>query len=462
MIGVPALTLPTHLDDDGLPLGTQLVAPQAARTVSCGSVRSSSATTPGTGAGRRTTPTPDPPGTPPVPAAVPTTRCTTRRNEIPMTSRTPRRAARTGLPRTLAVTSTLALTAGLAACSSGSDTDTGSGDDASGDLSGRTLTVAVYAGSWGESFTEAFVEPFEEDTGATVELVPGGPADWLTALRSTQGGTPAYDVVAFTPNVIPSAVSAGVVAELETDRIAEFDQLNSVLVEQSNVDGTQYGVPLTVGSTGIAYRTDQVDEPPTAWSDLLDPAYCGHVAVSPLTFNTGVEFLAGLIDEAGGTITNPDDVDAAFEQLETLADCASAFPADGTSVETALANGDAWVAAHWDGRAFVQQNQGEPIGYSYPESGSVGALTSLFVAEGTEEEDLAYEFLNYVASSEYQPVFSEGTWYAASNDENVYPAQFDEQIASGEGAYDDFVWVDYEAITPQLPDLQARWQQIFG
>ncbi|MFI2103853.1 amidase [Isoptericola sp. NPDC019693] len=28
MIGVPALTLPTHLDDDGLPLGTQLVAPQ--------------------------------------------------------------------------------------------------------------------------------------------------------------------------------------------------------------------------------------------------------------------------------------------------------------------------------------------------------------------------------------------------------------------------------------------------
>ena len=28
MIGAPALTLPTHLDDDGLPLGTQLVAPQ--------------------------------------------------------------------------------------------------------------------------------------------------------------------------------------------------------------------------------------------------------------------------------------------------------------------------------------------------------------------------------------------------------------------------------------------------
>lgn len=374
-------------------------------------------------------------------------------------TRTSRRSPRP-LPRTLAATSALALTAGLAACST---SEPASGDDgASGDLSGRTLKVAVYAGSWGESFTKAFVDPFEADTGATVELVPGGPADWLTALRSTQGGTPAYDVVAFTPNVIPSAVSAGVVAELDTERVEQFDQLNPVLAEQSNVDGTQYGVPLTVGSTGIAYRTDKVAEPPTDWSDLLDPAYCGHVAVSPLTFNTGVEFLAGLINEAGGTITDPDDVDAAFDQLQALADCASAFPADGTSVETALANGDAWIAAHWDGRAFVQQNAGEPIGFAYPASGSVGALTSLFVTEGTEQEDLAYAFLDYVASSEHQPVFSEGTWYAASNDENVYPEQFDEQIASGPGAYDNFVWVDYETITPQLPDLQARWQQIFG
>ncbi|MDN3310837.1 extracellular solute-binding protein [Microbacterium oryzae] len=346
----------------------------------------------------------------------------------------------------------------LASCTGGTG---GADGEGAADGSGETLTVAVYAGSWGESFDKAFIQPFEEETGATVEVVPGGPADWLTSLRSSQGGEPAFDVVAFTPNVVPNAVASKVVAPLDTDRIESFDQLNDTLVAQSNVDDTQYGVPLTVGATGIAYRTDQVETPPTDWSDLLDPAYCGHVAISPLTFNTGVEFLAGLINENGGSISNPDDVDEAFTQLEGIADCASAFPADGTSVESALSNGDAWIAAHWDGRAFVQANAGEPIGYSYPESGSVGALTSLFVAEGTAQEDLAYEFLNYIASSDYQPTFSEGTWYAASNDENVYPDQFAEQIAHGEGAYDDFVWIDYATLSPQLGDLQARWQQIF-
>ncbi len=347
------------------------------------------------------------------------------------------------------VASSVATVSLLAACTGGTSAE----DD--------TLTVAVYAGSWGESFDEAFIQPFEEATGATVEVVPGGPADWLTALRSSKGSSPAFDVVAFTPNVIPSAVAAGVVDPLDTDRIGEFDALNDVLVEQSNIEGTQYGLPLTVGATGIAYRTDKVDPAPTDWSDLLDPEVCGHVAISPLTFNTGVEFLAGLINEDGGSIENPDDVDAAFEKLEGIADCASAFPADGTSVETALSNGDAWIGAHWDGRAFVQANDGEPIGFAYPESGSVGALTSMFVATGTEHEDLAYKFLDVVASSDHQPTFSEGTWYAASNDDNAYPEKFEDQITHGKGAYDDFLWVDYEKLAPQLDELQARWQKIF-
>lgn len=371
-------------------------------------------------------------------------------------------------PRTIAIAIASAIGLTLGACGGSGDEETdapagGTGEAGeSADFSGQTLTVAAYAGSWGESFTRAFVEPFEADTGATVELVPGGPAEWLTALRSSAGGEPAFDVVAFTPNVIPNAVAAGVIQPLDIERIAEFGNLNTTLVEQSTIDGEQYGVPLTVGATGIAYRTDLVTEPPTDWEDLFRPELCGHVAVSPLTFNTGVEFLAGLINADGGTITDAADVDAAFERLEDLADCASAFPADGTSVETALANGDAWIAAHWDGRAFVQQNNGEPIGFAYPESGSVGALTSFFIATDTPSEDLAYAFLEYVASPEHQPTFSEGTWYAASNDTNVYPEQFDEQITSGAGAYDDFVWVDYPTVTPQLADLQARWQEIFG
>ncbi len=354
----------------------------------------------------------------------------------------------------------LTLALALAACGGGSS-DEGSGDP-NAPFDGQTLKVAAYAGSWGESLTKAFVEPFEKNTGATVELVPGDPATWLTGLRSSQGGAPAYDVVAFTPNVIPNAVDAGVVEALDTAKIESFGDLNEVLVEQSNIGGKQYGVPLSVGSTGIAYRSDKVATAPTDWSDLLDPANCGHAGLNPLTFNMGVEFLAGMIREDGGDIQNQADVDAAFTKLAAAKDCFSTFPADAPSVEGALQNGDSWISAHWDGRAFVMQNNGDPVDYAYPASGSVGALTSFFLASNTEQKDLGYEFLNYLADSEYQPTFSEGTWYATSNDTNEYPAKFEEQIKHGEGAYDDFQWIDYQALSPKLADLQAKWQETLG
>lgn len=367
----------------------------------------------------------------------------------------PRLTRRQGL-----IAATLAFTMPLAACGSSSDGGSTSGNG--GSFAGQTLTVAAYAGSWGDSFTKAFVKPFEKATGAKINLVPGDPASWLTALRASRGGTPAYDLTAFTPNVVPAAVDLGVIEPLDTSKIAEWADLNTVLTKQTNIGGKQYGLPLTVGSTGIAYRTDKIKTRPTDWSDFFRPAYCGHVAISPLTFNTGVEFLAGLIREDGGDIQNPADVDAAFKKLKQLKKCASVFPADATSVESALQNGDAWIAAHWDGRVFVMQNNGDPVGYVYPKSGPVGALTSFFVASHTEKESLAYAFLNYLASAKHQPTFAEGTWYAASNDTNKYSAKFDSQIHSGKGAYDNFQWVDYAKLQPKLADMQARWQQIFG
>jgi spermidine/putrescine-binding protein len=108
------------------------------------------------------------------------------------------------------------------------------------------------------------------------------------------------------------------------------------------------------------------------------------------------------------------------------------------------------------------KNNGDPVGYVYPKSGPVGALTSFFVATNTKKESLAYAFLNYLASAKYQPTFSEGTWYAGSNDTNKYSAKFSSQIHSGKGAYDNFQWVDYAKLQPKLADMQARWQQIFG
>lgn len=148
--------------------------------------------------------------------------------------------------------------------------------------------------------------------------------------------------------------------------------------------------------------------------------------------------------------------------LEELEGCVSTFPADSGSMQTALQNGDAWIVPWWDGRAFAMEQDGVDVGFVYPESGAVGALTSYYLAKGSENSDLAYEFLAELAKPENQKVFAEGTWYAASNETNEYSKHFSDRIEYGNKTYEDFAWIDYPTVLPQLNQLQEDWDEAFS
>lgn len=329
-------------------------------------------------------------------------------------------------------------------------------------VTGGTLTVTAFAGAWSETFTKAFVEPFEKRTGAKVQLVPGGAGEWLTQLRAANGNNPPFDLVAFTPDITGQAARAGILEPLDTARIPGFGDLSEVLVDRAGYEDTTYGLPLTTGSTGLAYRTDHITTPPKDWSDLTDPAYCGHVGLPPLTYNPGLELLAGLINEQGGQMSDPAAVDRAFGTLAELQGCTSAYPADSGSMQTALQNGDVWIVPWWDGRAFAMEQSGAPVGFVYPESGAVGALTSYYLTKGSANQDLAYEFLAELANPVNQTVFAEGTWYAASNGKNQYSDEFNARVKSGDDVYRGFAWVDYATAIPNLTAWSQRWNELFS
>ncbi|GHF53270.1 putative spermidine/putrescine transport system substrate-binding protein [Amycolatopsis bartoniae] len=328
--------------------------------------------------------------------------------------------------------------------------------------SGGSITVTAFAGAWSDAFRSSFVEPFEKDTGIKVNLVLGADADWLTKLRAANGKNPPFDVVAFTSESVRAAVGGNLLQPLDTAKISTWPQLSSTLVQQSVVNGKSYGAPLTTGSLGWLYRTDKIANPPKDWQDIFDPAYCGHIALPPLTYNPGMQFFSALVHSLGGQLSNPSDVDRAFTELQKLKGCVSSFPADAGSVATAVQNGDAWIVPFWDGRALAMEKAGQPIGFTYPASGAVGALTSYYVATGTTHTDEVYKFLNYLTAAQYQKPFAEATFYGAGNDTIAYSADFDAKIKHGEDVYKTFTWVDYAAATPNLNSWQQRWNQIFG
>jgi putative spermidine/putrescine transport system substrate-binding protein len=357
---------------------------------------------------------------------------------------------------------TLALGASAAlaeACS----VNTGSSATSTGKSStNESITVTAFSGAWGTDFQTAFVKPFEQATGITVNLVYGADADWLTKLRAAGGSNPPFDISAFTSESLKTAVEGKLIQPLDTSKLTYWSQLDKVLVDQSVVGGQPYGIPLTTGSTGLMYRTDKITTPPTSWLDIFDEAYYGHVALPPLTYNTGLEFFSELAKIEGGTLADTTAVNKAFTKLATLKGHVSAFPADAGSIATDLENDDAWIVPFFDGRAFALQAQGQPIGFTYPTPNPVGALTSYYVAAGTTKTDAVYKFLNYLSAAKYQKTFAEATFYGAGNDTISYSAAFNAKIKHGYSVYEKFSWVDYSAATPNLDSWQQRWAQIFG
>ena len=340
--------------------------------------------------------------------------------------------------------------------------NTGASSTGSSKNTGESITVTAYSGAWGTDFETAFVKPFEKATGITVNMVYGADADWLTKLRAAGGSNPPFDVSAFVSESALSAVEANLIQPLDTAKLTYWDQLDKVLVDQSVISGKPYGIPLTTGSTGLMYRTDKIKTPPTEWLDIFNPDYYGHIALPPLTYNTGLEFFSELVKLEGGTLADTTAVNKAFDKLATLKGHVSAFPADAGTIATDLENDDAWIVPFFDGRAFALQAAGQPIGFTYTKPNPVGALTSYYVTEGTSNKAAAYQFLNYVSAAKYQKPFAEATFYGGGNDTIQYSAAFDAKIKHGYDVYKDFSWVDYTVATPNLNTWQQRWAQIFG
>jgi putative spermidine/putrescine transport system substrate-binding protein len=351
---------------------------------------------------------------------------------------------------------------GVAAAVDACSVNTGSSATGSKTSSNESITVTAYSGAWGTDFETAFVKPFEKATGITVNLVYGADADWLTKLNAANGSNPPFDVSAFVSESALTAAEGKLISPLDTGKISSWGQLDSVLVDQSVIGGKPYGIPLTTGSTGLMYRTDKITTPPTDWIDIFDPAYYGHIALPPLTYNTGLEFFSELVKIEGGTLADTAAVDKAFTKLATLKGHVSAFPADAGTIATDLENDDAWIVPFFDGRAFALQAQGQPIGFTYPKPNPVGALTSYYLVEGTTKTAAAYQFLNYVSAAKYQRPFAEATFYGGGNDTIKYSSAFDAKIKHGYSVYKDFSWVDYTVATPNLNSWQQRWSQIFG
>lgn len=349
----------------------------------------------------------------------------------------------------VAAVSALALT--LAACSSGgggTDEETPGGDGA--DYAGETLTVWIMEGTNPDSdaFFDEVGAAFEEKTGATldVQMQP-----WASAhdkfITSIAGGT-VPDVAEVGTTWTPEFAEVGALVDL-TDRIAEAGldgDLVGGLQEAGTYDGGLYGMPWYAGVRAMIYNTEifeaaGITEPPASWDDLLAAVEAiktsqpdvipfpvsgdSQYGLYPWVWGAGGELAEQDGDTWASTIASPEAVEGIEFYTDLALEHGSSTAAATTWNEAnaleAFQQGDVGmiVSGSWT-PAKIEQDNPELFAKlgAFPFPGKDGDVAGSFLGgshlgifEESDNQDLAWEFVQMMSTGEFAQKWAEQSGY---------------------------------------------------
>ena len=289
----------------------------------------------------------------------------------------------------------LVMLLGLAACGGG-DTN---GENAGGDSGEKTK---LYVVNWKDyaSDDKELMAAFEEEYNCEiVNTYMESEEQLLTSLKTASEGS--IDVCLPNCTILPAAIEAGLLKEIDTSKLDNFSKLYERFQTQKECvgeDGKMYAVPFVWGSTAIAYNTELMSEAPTTLASLFDEQYAGKITIRD-DYNDAVMAAAIVL---GQDPAAPSDLDAIKDLLIKQKPLNRTYWQTGDEFSKLFAGGQIEFGMMWSGQAATMKNEGEPIAFVVPEDGAIGWVDNWAIASGSQNEELAYAFINYMISKDVQ------------------------------------------------------------
>jgi spermidine/putrescine transport system substrate-binding protein len=249
------------------------------------------------------------------------------------------------------------------------------------------LTVLDWAGYDAPDFWVDFAE-LNPDVQVDFEI---GISD-LDILTKMQAGDQA-DVFHTYTGWLQFYVDEGLVEEIDTSCLTNWDKVPEHFKALGRFDGKQYFVPWDWGFTSVLYRTDKVPEPIDSWAALLDPAYSGHISM----WDDGVDGAVAVSSYVHGW--DPDEITP--ERLEQIKEEWVAqkahnlfYWAGEPDLVAAMEAGDVWVGYAWQGAYATLLANGVPVAYAQPKEGRNSWVGTYGIRKGTPNKELACAFID--------------------------------------------------------------------
>jgi spermidine/putrescine transport system substrate-binding protein len=253
-------------------------------------------------------------------------------------------------------------------------------------------------------------------------------------------------------------VDEGLIEELDTSRLTNWDKVAERFKQLGQINGKQYFVPYDWGYDSILYRTDLAPDAGQSWRSMLDPKYAGHISM----WDDG----AAAVD-VSAALHGWDMMNLTDEQLQQIKQewidqrSLNLFYWSGEpELVEAMASGDVWVAYAWQGAYATLRAQGVPVAYADPEEGRNSWVGMYGIRKGTGNLDNAYAFLDGKLGDQTARNVVENFYYGASN-QDVLDSITDPELIAVLSLNDPSV-LDRTRFTPNLTaEERDTWAEMW-
>ena len=296
--------------------------------------------------------------------------------------------------------------------------------------------------SWGAYIDDAWIAPFEEDTGITVETETyESNADAINQIETSPEGT--YDV--WTPSApgadFERAYRNDLLDPIEPDNIPGWDEyiFDEMKLDDFWFDDELYAVPMTFGFDGAIYNHDEVGDlgDTISYDVLWDEEYDGDITTRD-DASTQVWTAANYL---GQDPDDPDDLDAVQDALDEHVDLVNTYWTSSAESIQIFQQGEATIGTSWDGAYHRLVDEDEPVSLAFWEEGTIGWIDSFCVARGSENTEEAEQFIDYMISEVPREWF-EGPEYIVVSEAVDYTDE-ELELYNLEGALENTVFPAY-------------------
>ncbi|QGQ48477.1 ABC transporter substrate-binding protein [Metabacillus sediminilitoris] len=307
--------------------------------------------------------------------------------------------------------------------------------------------------TWGfaeDFFREEIYKPFEEKHNVKIVLDIGNNADRLNKVRQ---GTADVDVMFLSDYYAQQGIDEDLFEKIDRSKLTNVDKVYDVAKAPL---GEEYGPAYTIAQFGIAYNPDEVKQPINSWKDLWNEDLKDSITIPGITSTSGPMFLNAASKVSGSEEFNEDN---AFSQMKKIMPNVVKEYNQTSEFVNMFAQGEI-VAGPIMEMYFADIQEAVPNAkFVSPEEGGYAVMNTVNVVKGTDQKEVAEEFINYMLSTEVQEKSAKGKIDSPVNTEVKLTDEEAKGLTYGDVVVKSLIPLDMEFVNKNSKAWIDRWNR---